>query len=153
MQFPNDVIGDRIVVMNFVYTRCTTVCPIDSAIFAQVQARLGERLGKEVTLVSLSVDPTVDTPRRLKSYAKKVGARPGWNWFTGDKTSVDKILTGLGAYTPDFDDHPSMVLVGDGKSGEWTRFFGFPGPIQILAIVDALLAARKQTEPAVAQVQ
>jgi protein SCO1/2 len=143
VRFATDVIGDRIVVMDFVYTTCTTVCPVLSAVFGQVQNRLGERLGKEVALVSVSVDPGRDTPQRLKAYATSHHAEPGWVWLTGDKTSVDEVLDGLGAYTPNFEDHPSMVLVGDGRSGNWSRFFGFPGPDQLLAVVDELAMARQ----------
>jgi protein SCO1/2 len=143
VRFATDIVGDRIVVVDFVYTTCTTVCPVLSAIFGQMQERLGERLGREVMLVSLSVDPGRDTPARLKAYAARHKARPGWVWLTGDKTAVDQVLEGLGAYTPDFEDHPSMVLVGDGNAGNWTRFFGFPGPDQLMAAVDRLAVARQ----------
>lgn len=143
VRFATDIIGNRIVVIDFVYTTCTTVCPVLSAIFGQVQDRLGERLGRQVSLVSLSVDPGRDTPQRLKATADRHHARDGWVWLTGDKTTVDHVLQGLGAYTPDFEDHPSMVLVGDGQTGTWVRFFGFPGPDQLLAAVDELQAARQ----------
>jgi protein SCO1/2 len=142
VSFASDVIQDHIVVMNFVYTTCTTVCPVLSAVFKQVQNRLGDRLGDEILLVSVSVDPGRDTPRRLKAYADRQQARPGWVWLTGEKIAVDQVLDGLGAYTPDFEDHPSMVLVGDARTGQWTRFFGFPGPDQLLAVVDELAMAR-----------
>jgi cytochrome oxidase Cu insertion factor (SCO1/SenC/PrrC family) len=143
VMFASEVIADRIVVMDFVYTSCTTVCPVLSAVFAQLQDRLGERLGDEVILVSVSVDPTRDTPPRLRAYAARHKAREGWVWLTGDKRTVDQVLQDLGAYTPNFEDHPSMVLVGDGGSGSWTRYFGFPGTDQIMARVDELVAARQ----------
>ena len=57
--------------------------------------------------------------------------KPGWLWLTGQKMVVDKVLKGLGAYTPAFEDQPAMVLVGDGQTGEWYRFYGFPNPDQI----------------------
>jgi protein SCO1/2 len=142
--FKMGVIGDRLVVMDFVYTTCTTVCPVLSALFAQLQGKLGDRLGRDVFLVSVTVDPNRDTPARLKAYAAKHGAREGWTWLTGDKSSVDRVLKGLEAYTPNFEDHPSQVLVGDGRSGVWTRFYGFPSPAQIMAKVDELAAARNQ---------
>jgi protein SCO1/2 len=144
-KFRSDVIGERIAVVNFIYTTCTTVCPVTSAIFGQVQRRLGARLGKDVFLVSVSVDPVTDRPARLKAYATKHKARSGWIWLTGNKLIVDKVLNGLGAYTPNYEDHPAMVLVGDGHTGQWARFFGFPSPDQLMAKVDALLAARAQT--------
>lgn len=139
-KFKSEVIGDRIVVMDFIYTTCTTICPVLTAIMGQVQQRLGERLGKDVFINSVTVDPVNDTPQRLKAYAQRHKSR--WDFWTGQKPTVDKILGGLGAYTPDFTDHPSLVLVGDAKSGEWTRFFGFASPEQIVARVEQLLAAR-----------
>jgi protein SCO1/2 len=143
VHFADDVIADRIVVMDFVYTTCTTVCPVLSTILGQVQNSLGERLGADVHMVSVSVDPGRDTPERLKAYSQSHRARPGWVWLTGEKTSIDNVLRGLGAYTPNFEDHPSMVLVGDARAGTWIRFFGFPGPDKILAAVEELEMARQ----------
>jgi len=142
MKFVSDVIGDRIVVMDFVYTSCTTVCPVISAVFGQVQNKLGDQLGEDVVLVSVSVDPVRDTPQRLKAYAAKHEARPGWIWLTGHKRTMDDVLDGLGAYTPNFENHPAMVLVGDGRTGEWTRSFGFPSPDRLMEQVNSLQAAR-----------
>ena len=142
VNFVSDVIGDRIVVMDFIYTSCTTVCPVISAVFGQVQDKLGDQLGDEVVLISVSVDPTRDTPQRLKAYAATHRAKPGWIWLTGGKRTMDKVLDGLGAYSPNFEDHPAMVLVGDGQSGEWSRFFGFPNPDRLMEQVNALQAAR-----------
>jgi protein SCO1/2 len=142
VKFVSDVIGDRIVVMDFIYTTCTTVCPVISAVFGQVQNKLGDRLGDDVVMVSVSVDAIRDTPKRLKAYSKMHRAQPGWIWLTGPKRSMDEVLDGLGAYTPNFEDHPSMVLVGDGQNGEWSRFYGFPNPDRIMGQVNTLQAAR-----------
>lgn len=142
VNFKSDVVGGHIVIMDFVYTTCTTVCPVVSGIFAQLQDRLGDRLGKDVRLVSVTVDPVRDTPQRLKAYAAKVNAGPHWTWLTGPTTTVNQVLQGLGTYTPDFTQHPSVVLVGDGTTGKWTRFYGFPDPDQILARINELVQAR-----------
>jgi len=143
VRFVTDVVGDQIVVMDFVYTTCTTVCPVLSAIFQQVQTGLSDRLGNDVSLISVSVDPVRDTPARLNDYATRLQAHPEWVWLTGEKTTVDEVLRGLGAYTPNFEDHPSIVLVGDPQTGTWKRFFGFPGPDKLLAAVDEMTAARQ----------
>ena len=142
VKFVSDVIGDRIVVMDFIYTSCTTVCPVISAVFGQVQDKLGDQLGDDVVLVSVSVDPVRDTPKRLKAYSKTHKAQPGWIWLTGNKRTMDEVLDGLGAYSPNFEDHPAMVLVGDGQNGQWSRFYGFPNPDRIMEQVNALQAAR-----------
>jgi len=143
VRFVSDVLGDKIVVMDFVFTHCTNVCPILSAVLKQVQRSLGERVGDEVAMVSVTVDPVRDTPQRLKAYAAKHRAGPGWTWLTGPKPTVDDVLIGLGAYSVNFEDHPSMVLVGDARSGQWSRFFGFPSPERIVEQVNKLQAARK----------
>ncbi len=138
LRFVSDVIGENIVVMDFVYTTCTTVCPVLSALFSQVQSKLGSRLGDQVVMVSVTVDPVRDTPQRLKAYAAKHRAGESWYWLTGPKPIVDDVLTGVGAYGVSFEEHPSMVLVGDGQTGEWKRLFGFPSPDRIMALVDEL---------------
>jgi len=133
--------GDKAVIADFVFTTCTTVCPMLSAIMVRMQDKLGDRLGKDVTMVSVTVDPARDTPAKLKAYAKKWKARTGWVWLTGPKDVVDQVLKGMGAYTPNFQDHPPMVLVGDGRTGGWTRFNGFPNRDLILARVDEIAGA------------
>jgi protein SCO1/2 len=138
----SDVIGDRIVVMDFVYTTCTTVCPVVSAIMGEVQARLGERVGRDVALVSMTVDPVRDTPSKLREYAQARGAGPGWSWLTGSASAVNETLKGLGTWTPDFEDHPVVMMVGDGRSGKWTRYYGFADPAALVAQVESLTAAR-----------
>ena len=142
-RFRSDIVGDRLVLVTFVYTTCTTVCPPLSALFADLQQRLGDKVGREVSLVTITVDPVRDTPLRLKAYAAQYHAGPGWSFLGGRKQAVDEVLTALGVYTANFADHPSVVLVGDPRSGEWTRFFGFPSSDQLLARVGQLQAARE----------
>jgi protein SCO1/2 len=125
------------VVVSFIFTTCTTVCPMLSSIVSRVQEKLGDRLGAEVLLVSVTVDPGRDTPARLKAYATRHHARPGWTWLTGGRGQVEQVLRGMGAYTPNFADHPPMVLVGDGAGG-WTRLNGFPSQVAIVAQVDEM---------------
>jgi protein SCO1/2 len=138
----SEIINGRIVVIDFVYTSCTTVCPVLSAILKQVQTQLKERVDSEILLVSVSVDPVRDTPARLKAYADKLQVGNGWVWLTGEKQTVDGVLKQLGAYSPNFKDHPSMVLVGDAKSGDWTRYLGFPSTEKIVSKVEELISER-----------
>ncbi|MDH4108004.1 MAG: SCO family protein [Gammaproteobacteria bacterium] len=150
VRLASDVVGDRIVVMDFVYTTCTTVCPVLSAILSQVQGQVADRLGEDVVLVSITVDPQRDTPARLLDYSQKMRAADGWYWLTGAKTDVDDVLRALGVYTPNFEDHPAVVLVGDAASGEWTRLVGFPGAGQIVERINEFSAARR-TQAAVTE--
>jgi len=144
VRLSQEVIGGRIAVVNFIYTSCTTVCPVSSATFQQLQQKLGPRLGKDVVLVSITVDPLRDTSQRLREYAGRYEAREGWVWLTGAKPDVDSVLKGLGAYSSRFEDHPSMVMVGDARGGPWTRFFGFPSVDELLARIDTTHLARKE---------
>lgn len=141
----SDVMGDKIVVASFVYTNCTTICPVVSSLFSQVQDKLGGLLGDQVRLVSLSVDPQRDTPARLKSYAESHGARPGWVWLTGQQPDVTAALKGFGTYTANYKDHPVVIMIGDGRSGQWVRYYGFQDPERLAAQVKDVLAARRGT--------
>jgi len=143
VRFASDVVGDRIVVIDTFFTTCGLICPILSAIYADLQDRLGDRLDREVALVSISVDPNTDIPPRLKEFAGTWEAKPGWVFLTGQKATVDRVLEGLGLYSADFAAHPAAIVVGDGKSGEWTRYYGFASPEQLLGRVDELSAARR----------
>jgi protein SCO1/2 len=130
------LLAGKPVVVSFIFTTCTTICPMISTIVARAQDQLGDRAGREVRLVSITVDPGRDTPARLKAYAGRHHAGPGWIWLTGGRGAIEQVLRGMGAYTPNFADHPPMVLVGDGK-GAWTRLNGFPSQAAIVAQVDA----------------
>ena len=143
-KFQTDVIGDRMAVLNFVYTSCKTSCPMASAVFGQVQERLGARLGQDVVLVSLSIDPVTDRPSRLLDAADLFHAKPGWSWLTGDKATVDRVLHGLGVYLSNIADHPTMVMIGDGKTGKWVRLLGFPSPDDIMTHLGRVQLARQE---------
>lgn len=143
VKFKSDLVGDRIVVVDFIYTTCTTVCPVLSALMENLQGRFGDAMGKEVGLVSVTVDPLRDTPQRLKAFSEKHHAGSGWTFVTGRKPQVDDVLKAFGAFTPNYSEHPPLVMVGDGRTGRWVRFFGFPSPDQIEATVEQLRAARR----------
>jgi len=143
VRFPGDVIGGRVVVIDTFFTTCSLICPILGAIFSDLQGQLGDRLDREVRLISISVDPLTDIPPRLKKYAEQWEARPGWLFLTGEKKAVDRVLEGIGMYSSDFSEHPSAFLVGDVREGKWTRFNGFASPEQLKSRVEELLAERR----------
>ena len=137
-----DLVSNKIVVMGFIYTSCTTVCPMVSSIMGKVQKRLGARVGTEVQLVSISIDPQRDDPQRLSDYARTFQQGPGWSWLTGSPQSVDATLKGLGAYGGDFQNHPPLILVGDGNNRLWTRYYGFTDPTELARAVEKLSGER-----------
>ncbi|PWB33919.1 SCO family protein [Pseudomonas sp. SDI] len=154
VRLEQDLVGDKLVVMGFIYTRCTTVCPVVSSIMGKVQQQLGGRVGSEVQLVSLSVDPQRDDPQRLLGYSRTFQQGPGWSWLTGSPYAVSETLKGLGSWSPDLNNHPPLILVGDGHSGHWTRFYGFTDPNVLVAEINRLSARRVHAKhTAIAQEQ
>lgn len=137
-----DLVSDRIVVMGFIYTTCTTVCPLISSIMSKVQQQLGAKVGTEVQIVSISVDPLRDTAPRLRTYASKFQHGPGWAWLTGTPQAIDATLKGLGTWTADPQNHAPLILVGDGRSSHWTRFNGFTDPALLVERVEQLRGDR-----------
>ena len=144
VRLKSDVMAGKVVVVDFIYTTCTTICPIFTATMASVQDKLADVAGRDLQLISMTVDPLRDTPKRLKEYGAKhhVQAK-GWSFLTGTKADVDVVNKAFGTYTANIDDHPPMVMVGDTASGQWTRFFGFPSAGDLETRVRELLAARK----------
>lgn len=136
--------GDRIVVVDFVFTHCTTICPALTAIMSAVQKRLSRDGRDDWQLLSLSVDPARDTPARMDEYARKVGAGERWWWLTGDAAQIDRSLRAFAVAPGRPEDHAPMVLVGHPASGRWLRWVGMPDPDSVAAAVRTL---RAETAP------
>lgn len=136
VRFHTDLVKDRVVAVNFIFTTCTTVCPPMGATFGKLREQLGARAGKDVHLISVSVDPRTDTPERMKAWAAKFGAGPGWTLVTGDPDKVTTLLKALGAYTASPADHTPLVLVGNDAKGEWTRAYGLAPPAKLAELID-----------------
>jgi protein SCO1/2 len=124
LRFYSDLVKGKTVAINFVFTTCAGVCPTLTAKFRQVQQELGERMGRDVQLISISVDPTTDVPERLNAYAEKFHAGPGWTFVTGSKPEIDELLRALGAFAADKNKHPQTILIGNDATGYWTRTLG-----------------------------
>ena len=119
----------RTIVIDFVFTSCKTSCSILSAIMAQVEKDVRERLGNELILVSLTVDPAHDTPGQLKDYASRFATTAHWYWLTGTVPDVKQALRAFNV--PVFgkpDDHPPIMMAGNVQTGEWKRWVGIPDP-------------------------
>ncbi|TWC48921.1 protein SCO1/2 [Pseudomonas sp. SJZ080] len=142
VRLEKDLVTNKIVVMSFIYTNCTTVCPVVSSIMGKVQKKLGARVGSEVQLVSISIDPQRDDARRLNDYARTFQNGPGWSWLTGSSQSINATLKGLGTFSGDFKNHQPLILVGDGNSRHWTRYYGFTDPVVLTREVEKLSGQR-----------
>ncbi|HKV33527.1 MAG TPA: SCO family protein [Pyrinomonadaceae bacterium] len=140
LNFYSDLIKGKTVAINFVFTTCTAICPSLTATFRRVQQDAANR-GIDVQLISVSVDPTTDTPERLNDYAAKFKAGPNWTFVTGDKARIDSVLAGLGAAVSNKNDHTPMILIGNDSNDYWTRAYGLTSPTKI---VDILAEATKR---------
>jgi cytochrome oxidase Cu insertion factor (SCO1/SenC/PrrC family) len=136
LNFYSDLIKGKTVAINFVFTTCTTICPPLTATFRRVQQDAAAR-GLKVQLISVSVDPTTDTPERLRDFASKFKAAPGWAFVTGDKAQIDSVLQALGAAVSNKNDHTPMILIGNDASDYWTRAYGLTSPTKIVELIDA----------------
>ncbi len=138
LRFYSDLVKGKAVAINFIFTTCTTICPPLTATFRKVQQQLGERVGREVSLISVSVDPTTDVPERLSAFASKFNRGDGWTFVTGTKPEIDRLLRALGAYVGDKNDHTPMILIGNESAGYWTRTYGLaPSGTLVKAITEA----------------
>jgi protein SCO1/2 len=142
VRLEQDLVQGKIVVMSFIYTSCTTVCPVVSSIMGKVQKQLGARVGNEVQLVSISIDPQRDDPKRLQDYARTFQRGPGWSWLTGSPQSISETLKGLGSFSGDFKNHQPLILVGDGNNRHWMRYYGFTDPALLAKEVEKLSGLR-----------
>lgn len=142
LRFYTDVLKNKVVVINTFFTTCKSICPPMSRNFEKIQEALGERLGKEAFLVSISVDPDTDTPTRLKEYARRFHARPGWIFLTGKKENVDWALYKLGQYVETKDDHTSIFIIGNEPKGLWKKAMGLAKADELIKIVEDVINDR-----------
>lgn len=146
--FYSDLVRGKRVAINFVFTTCTTICPPMGANFERLQALLGARAGADVRLLSISIDPATDTPERLKAWGARFHAGPGWTLLTGSKVELDRLLKAMGVFTADRASHAPVLLLGDDRTGRWTRAYGLAPPAKIVELLDGLSAAAATNAPA-----
>ena len=142
VRFYSDVLKNKVVVINTFFTTCTSICPPMNRNFEKIQNALGERLGKDVFLVSISVDPETDTPTRLKEYGRRFHARPGWMFLTGKKENVDWALYKLGQYVETKDNHTSIFIIGNEPKGLWKKAMGLAKAEELIRIVEDVINDR-----------
>lgn len=153
VMLPEELGDGRPVVLNFIYTTCTSLCPLASHVLSEVQRELGPE-HDAVHLVSISVDPEEDTPARLREYAKRFGAGPGWQHYTGTVAASLAAQRAFDAYKGDKMSHTPLTLVHPTPAGPWVRFDGFATADMILKELPVTRPARDaQTHPREANVR
>lgn len=148
MRLYSDLLEGKTVIINSFFATCQGSCLPMSRNLQKVQEALGDRLGKDARIISISVDPTVDTPPMLKAYAKKFDAKPGWYFLTGDKENVEFALKKLGQFVDDKQDHLNIFIIGNERTGLWKKAFGLAKPEELVKVVDSVIndqgAAKQQ---------
>lgn len=135
LRFYTDLMKGKTVAIDFIFTTCTTTCPLLSANFRKVQEGLAGSEARDVQLISISVDPLTDIPERLQAFAAQFHAAPGWTFVTGTKQEIDRLLRALGASVADKNDHTLRILIGNEPLQYWRRLSGLESPVKILAAI------------------
>lgn len=127
VRFYDDLVKGRVITFNLAYTRCTGSCPTGFSRLAEIQEELGDALGREVFMYTLSLDPENDTPRVLREAREDYGARKGWTFLTGTEAGVEEVRRSIGLYDPDpkvdadRSQHSSLLVLGNDRVQRWSR--------------------------------
>ncbi|HET8748700.1 MAG TPA: SCO family protein [Ramlibacter sp.] len=131
-QFPQAIDDGKPVVLDFIYTSCTAICPILSHSFAEFQRRLGAE-SEQVHLVSISIDPEEDTPARLSEYARRFDAGRQWAFFTGSTAASVSLQKAFQAYYGGKMHHRPATFLRAAPGEPWVRLDGFTSPDELMA--------------------
>ena len=116
----DDLLKGKRVLISFIFSNCEQGCPLDTANMARVQKLLGDRVGRDVFMYSITLDPENDTPEAMKEYAEQYHAAPGWLFLTGTRKDIDEVRYKFGD-RGDKTEHANAVQVGDVDKGRWIR--------------------------------
>ena len=147
MRLYSDLLQGKTVIINSFFATCQGSCLPMMRNLEKVQEALGDRLGKDARIISISVDPTVDTPAALKAYANKLKAKPGWYFMTGDKESVDFALKKLGQFVDTKESHLNVFIIGNEKTGLWKKAFGLAKSEELVKVVDSVINDQSPAKP------
>ncbi|WP_210191636.1 SCO family protein [Rhodomicrobium vannielii] len=119
--FYEGLLKGKKVVINFIYTNCNDICPLQTARMAQLRQRLGDLVGRDFFIYSITMDPEHDTPEVLNAYADAFGAGGGWLFITGNPGDIEKIRWRLGERSRELFEHRNDLVLGNDETGEWSR--------------------------------
>ncbi len=136
----SDLIAGKVIVVNSFFASCSGSCPVMTGTFRRIQSALGDRLGRDVHLISITVDPEHDTPAQLRRFAKDAAARPGWRFVTGEREHVAQALQKLGLKADVKENHTAVVIIGNEPKGVWKKAFGLAPSEDVLKLVQEVVA-------------
>jgi protein SCO1/2 len=140
-RFYSDLIKDKVVILSFFYTSCPNMCPVMSNTLGKLQTNLGDRLGKDVFIITVTRDPETDTPSRMKAWGKNVHVKSGWTMVTGDVKAIGKLVRDFTGDRLGQDMHNTIFIVGNDKTGAWSDLSGYASVTDLREQIDALIAA------------
>ena len=148
VRFYDDLIKDKIVAINFIYTHCGDTCPAETASLRQVQRLLGDRVGKDIFFYSISIDPEHDTPKVLKEYSERFKVGTGWSFLTGTKANTTLLRKKLGLFREDIEagklnEHNTSFMIGNESTGQWMKRSPFDEPKMLAWLLGYSLPASK----------
>jgi protein SCO1/2 len=143
-RFFSDVLKDKVVLIYLFFTNCESTCPMINQKLANVQDLLGDRLGTDITLISITTDPVHDTPPVVKEYSEHFGPRPGWLFLSGEAQNVEQIVRKLGHTSPDPKTHITFLMVGNVAKAKWTKLRPTASEAEIAEMLRLLAGDRKE---------
>ena len=139
VRFYDDLVADKVVAINFIFTDCPDVCPAETAKLMRVREVLGDRVGDDIFMYSISIDPERDTPEVLKAYREKFGIGPGWTFLTGNEDEIILLRKRLGLYMEEIQgedgDHNVTFIVGNDRTGKWIKRSPFDNPRSLANLI------------------
>jgi protein SCO1/2 len=124
LHFYRDLVAQKVVVIAFFFTRCQDACSTVAYTLVHLQSALGDRLGRDVSLVSVSIDPEHDTPAALADWSRRHGVKRGWTLVTGHTEAMNRIARAFTGDTARPGLHSIIVYIGNDRTGEWVRDTG-----------------------------
>jgi protein SCO1 len=141
LRFHSDLVKGKVVVISFIFTRCTAMCPIIGEGVARLQTALGDRAGRDVQLISVSTDPVTDTPEKLKAWGARLKAKEGWTMVTGEKAEMDRLLKVLTGGVSGNKTHEPLLLIGNEATNVWKESYAYESPARIIQQIDRVSGA------------
>ncbi|WP_417703500.1 SCO family protein [Pseudomonas sp.] len=142
VRFYDDLVRGKVVAINMMYAQCSNSCPATTANLRLVQEMLGERVGRDVHLYSLTLQPELDSPERLREYVERHHIGPGWQFLTGARADIEQLRRALGFYdvdpVVDLNDlsHTGMLRIGNDALDRWTMAPSLTDAAQILSTIN-----------------
>jgi protein SCO1 len=147
VRFYDDLIKDKVVAINFIYTNCADSCPMETANLKRVYNLLADRMGKDIFFYSISIDPKHDSPKTLKEYSGRFKTGPGWTFLTGKKSDIVLIRKKLGMYDrsgeTQLNQHSTSFIVGNESSGQWIKKTPYDAPMSLARALGYSLSKHK----------